>query len=68
MKRCAGGTTGRIELKISVSGATGRVTNAQPVGAFAGTSVGICAARAVRLARFPKFSQPNLVIKYPFDL
>lgn len=68
VKKCSDGSGGRIELQISVSGATGRVLDAQPIGSFSGTAVGICAARAVRLAKFPKFSQSNLVIKYPFDL
>jgi uncharacterized protein YoxC len=68
IKKCSDGNGGRIELQISVSGATGRIIDAQPIGSYAGTTVGICAARAVRVAKFPKFSQSNLVIKYPFDL
>ncbi len=66
VKRCGG--SGRIVLKIAVAGATGRVLSAQPVSpGHSGTPIGICAARAVRLAKFPKFTQQRLVIKYPFD-
>ncbi|MCP4602322.1 MAG: hypothetical protein GY847_17700 [Proteobacteria bacterium] len=67
VKRCGG--SGRIVLKIAVAGATGRVLSAQPISpGHDGTPLGICATRAVKLAKFPKFSQSRLVIKYPFDL
>jgi hypothetical protein len=69
VKSCGNGTGGRIILKLAVSGPTGRVISAEPhTSDYAGTPVGICASRAVRLARFPKFQKTHLVIKYPFDL
>jgi len=51
-----------------VAGATGRVVSAEPTGVAAGTSLGQCAARAVRLAKFPRFEQERLQIRYPFDI
>ncbi len=69
VKKCGGGIGGKIKMEMAISGETGRVISAQPIGAeHAGTSTGICATRAVSLAKFPKFQKRMLVIKYPFDL
>ncbi|MDJ0763984.1 MAG: hypothetical protein QNJ97_13465 [Myxococcota bacterium] len=69
VKRCGNKAGERIVLKIAVSGETGRVVSAETVSPeHVGTPVGLCAVRAVRHARFPKFSQKLLVVKYPFDL
>jgi hypothetical protein len=65
--RCGPGS-GRIVISVSVAGATGRVVSAEPAGEAAGTTIGLCAARAARLAKFPRFGQERLQIKYPFDL
>jgi len=62
------GQGGRIVLSLAVAGATGRVVSAEPTGDHAGTPIGLCAARAVKLAKFPSFRQDRLQIKYPFDL
>ncbi len=70
VKQCGSGDRGRVHIKLAVSGATGRVIDAHPAesGDFAGTPVGLCAARKARLARLPKFAVSRMVIKYPFDL
>ena len=69
VSKCALGGKGKLILKVEVSGATGRVVQASAVNApFANSSVGFCAARAVRFAKFPKFDQDAVTIKYPFDL
>lgn len=67
VKMCGPGS-GRIVLSIAVAGATGRVVAAEPTGDHAGTPLGLCAARAVKPAKFPAFGQERLQIKYPFDL
>ncbi|HTU62355.1 MAG TPA: hypothetical protein VMF89_28040, partial [Polyangiales bacterium] len=56
--------TGTAEVAINVAGATGRVTSATVTG-ITGT-VGSCIARAVRNARFPRFSRQTFSIKYPY--
>jgi predicted Zn finger-like uncharacterized protein len=56
--------TGTAEVAINVAGATGRVTSATVTG-ITGT-VGSCIARAVRNARFPRFSRQVFSIKYPY--
>jgi hypothetical protein len=69
VKKCGDGTGGKIKMEMSISGKTGRVLSAHPISAeYTGTSKGICATRAVSLAKFPKFQQRMLVIKYPFEL
>ena len=50
-----------------VIGQTGRVASAVTVDTFAGTPVGVCAAKAVRKAKFP-ISRSTLTVKYPFNL
>jgi predicted Zn finger-like uncharacterized protein len=66
VKRCGQGQGGTITMAITI-GTTGRVSNASATGAFAGTPIGSCAARAVRRAKFPA-SQQTLNVKYPFKL
>ena len=69
VSKCALGGEGKLILKVEVSGATGRVVQASAVNApYANSSVGFCAARAVRFAKFPKFDQDSVTIKYPFNL
>jgi len=67
--KCGNGReTGKIVLRITVSGATGRVRDAEAAYApYVDTPVGFCAARAVRLAKFPPFSDAEVTIKYPFE-
>jgi len=67
--RCGTEENDRIVLEVWVSGATGRVTEAFVADKdHANTAVGICASKAVRLAKFPKFSGERLTVKYPFSL
>jgi hypothetical protein len=67
VKRCGQGQGGTITMSITI-GKTGRIISANATGAHAGTPVGLCAARAVRRATFPKFGGSNLNVKYPFKL
>jgi hypothetical protein len=55
---------GTAEVQITVSGTTGRVTNATVTGITG--EVGSCIARAARNAKFPKFSKPTFQVKYPY--
>jgi predicted Zn finger-like uncharacterized protein len=56
--------TGTAEVALTVAGSTGRVTTANVTGITG--NVGSCIARAVRNARFPRFSKPTFSIKYPY--
>ncbi|MCU0663821.1 MAG: zinc-ribbon domain-containing protein [Myxococcota bacterium] len=66
VKRCGQGETGSITIQVVIS-PSGRVSSATPMGSYAGTPVGSCAARAAQAARFPKSSK-ELTVKYPFKL
>jgi hypothetical protein len=68
VRRCGNGQSGTVMVNVVISGATGRVTGADVGGSFAGTPVGSCAARAVRSARFPRFRQSSLTVRYPFQV
>jgi hypothetical protein len=69
VKACASGQQGKIVVKITVQGATGRVSAAEVVDPeHAGTPAAVCAARAAKLAKFPSFSDDSITIKYPFNL
>jgi hypothetical protein len=61
---CFGKTHGKVQVNITVLGATGRVTTAKVKGRSG--RVGSCIARAVRQARLPKFAKRKLEIGYPF--
>lgn len=65
---CGNGEHGSATVAVSVSGSNGRVTNANVTGAFAGTPVGTCIARAVRGATFPRFQQATFSVTYPFRI
>lgn len=64
---CANGAHGLADIDIVIA-STGRITTATVNGAFAGTPVGSCMARAVRGATFPPFSQPRFEVTYPYHL
>lgn len=65
---CGNGSEERIVMRVVVSGTTGRVQDAAAIYApYVNTPVGNCAARAVRLAQFPKFNESEMTIKYPFE-
>lgn len=65
---CAAGQHGLANIRVTFSGSSGRVSNVNVEGVFAGTPLGSCMARAVRAARVPHFSDPSLVVLYPYAL
>jgi len=68
VQSCGNGQSGVAMAKITVAGATGRVTNVDVSGQFAGTPVAACVTREVAKAKFPKFSQSTFSIAYPFKI
>lgn len=68
VKSCGGGQHGTATVAITFRGSTGRVSNAQVSGQFAGSPVGSCVARAVRKAKVPPFTKDSFNVKYPFPL
>jgi predicted Zn finger-like uncharacterized protein len=68
VRRCGNGESGSVMVTVVIDGGSGRVTSANVDGPFAGTPVGSCAARAVRGATFPRFGQPSLSVRYPFQI
>lgn len=54
----------KVEVKLSISGSTGRVTSASPTGSHAGTALGSCAAAALKKAEFSKFGSPSMGMIY----
>jgi hypothetical protein len=67
VKRCGKKSSGILMMRV-VIGKNGRVSQALPTGALAGSKTGKCAARAVRRARFPKFAGSRITVTYPFRL
>lgn len=65
---CGKGQSGIAMAKIAVAGPTGRVTNVDVSGQFAGSPVASCVAKEVSKARFPKFSQPSFSVTFPFKI
>jgi hypothetical protein len=69
VRACGGGGGDRLVVEAVVRGETGRVESARAVDdRYVGTSVGACAARAVRVAKLPRFAYAEVRIRYPFDL
>ncbi len=65
---CGNGRSGKIVMRIVVSGSSGRVTDAAAAYApYVDTPVGDCVARAVKKAQFPRFKESEMTIKYPFE-
>jgi hypothetical protein len=67
VKSCGKRSSGILMMRVAI-GKNGRVSMAQPTGALAGSKTGKCAARAVRRARFPKFSGSRITVMYPYRL
>ncbi len=67
VKACAEGQDGlgTAEVQIQVA-STGRVMSATVSGVQG--PAGSCIARAVRSAKFPRFSKPTFAVKYPYRL
>ena len=67
VQACADGRSGVAEVDLTIA-ANGVVTNALVGGDFRGTPQGSCIARAVRKARFPKFTKDSFRLLYPYSL
>jgi len=60
--------SGQVDIQVTIA-PSGRPTQAQAVGQFAGTPTGTCIAEVVKRGRFTKFSNPKpITITYPFIL
>jgi hypothetical protein len=69
VRKCRKHISGRVLVELVISGETGRVISAKAVDqGEVGATAGRCAARAVALAKFPKFDRSRLTIRYPFDI
>lgn len=68
VRACGRTRHGTAMTTIVVAGSTGRVETATVTGPFAGSPEAACITRAVRGARFPRFSNPTFRIQYPFQL
>ena len=67
VRRCNKGDSGIAVIEV-VIGKNGRVTRSLATGAYSGTSTGKCFSRAVRRAKFPKFTGSRITVRYPFRL
>jgi hypothetical protein len=56
---------GRANVRVTVSGSSGRVSSAKVRGAFKGTPTGRCVARAFKRARFKKFASGSQSFTFP---
>lgn len=65
--RCGGGQGGTVNVRVTVSGRSGRVTGANVSGA-PNAGVRSCVSAAVRGARFPRFQQSSFSVTFPFRL
>lgn len=68
VKACVPDLTGSISVQITITGATGEVTDASVVGREADDPEAICVSEVVRGATFPHFAKETLKIKFPFQL
>jgi len=61
-----GATSGEtVKIKLSIEGATGRVTSSTAQSPHAGTELGRCVAEVLANARFPRFRKPSIGVVYP---
>jgi hypothetical protein len=58
----------KVRVKLSVVGATGKVTSAQALDDHAGTPLGRCVADALSKATLPRFSKPQAGVVYAVTL
>lgn len=68
VKGCSTGEHGMAMATVIVTGSTGRVSNVNVTGQFAGTPVGSCVARTVRGARFPRFKRETFQVTFPYRI
>lgn len=58
----------KVVVKITIAGATGRVTYAGALGRHRSTPLGNCVADAFREATFPKFAKTSIGVQYPIRM
>ncbi len=58
----------KVGVKLSISGADGRVTRAVALGKHHGTPLGKCVAEALSQARFPRFEKASIGVQYPVTM
>lgn len=58
----------RVRVRMSISGATGKVASAVPQGEHASTALGKCVAKAASAASFPKFQKRSQGLQYNFKM
>jgi len=64
-----GGLPGeKVVVKLSIEGATGKVTAATATGKHRDTPLGRCIAAEVSRTQFPRFKRKSLGVQYPFRL
>ena len=70
MKRCyeRNKQAGILTVRVTVKGATGRISSLSVSGKFRGTPTARCALKAVRRLKFPRFSAPSQKFSYPYLL
>ncbi len=68
VQACGGGQSGVAMAKVSVAGATGKVSGVDVGGQFAGTPVAGCIAKEVAKAKLPRFQQNTFSFSYPFKI
>ncbi|MCC6746344.1 MAG: zinc-ribbon domain-containing protein [Deltaproteobacteria bacterium] len=60
---------GQVILKVTISGSTGRIVQGEVLGDLAGTEAGGCVLEAAKeAARFPRFANPTVTLRYPYVL
>jgi hypothetical protein len=65
---CGGGQSGVATAKVSVAGPSGKVSNVDVTGQFAGTPIASCVAKEVAKAKFNKFQQATFTFSFPFKI
>jgi N-acetylglutamate synthase/N-acetylornithine aminotransferase len=65
---CRDGEGGTISTRVTVEGATGRVTDVDVAGDAVRGAVAACGARAVETARFPRFANERFVVAFPYRI
>lgn len=69
VRNCKFDKSGKVVVRLVVSGENGRVISAQAVDdVFVGTPTGVCVARVTSSIELPVFRRETIVIKYPFEI
>ncbi|MBW2464051.1 MAG: hypothetical protein JRH11_20550 [Deltaproteobacteria bacterium] len=68
VRMCGDGATGVLNTSLVVAGQSGEVASVRMAGELAGSPASVCAARVIRSARFPHFSQERFEISFPYRL